>query len=370
MNFLIAPNAFKGTFTAREAVMILEDVLVQEYPGATYLSQPVADGGDGTCELLIASLGLEKVFCNSLNAVGRPILGFYGWEASTKTAYLDVSTCSGVAPLKLEERNPRLTSTFGTGLLIQDAIKRGASQLVLGLGGSATVDIGAGILQALGFLFLDVHGREIAAFSPDFLKRSKHIQRPLKLPAISFSLLCDVKNSFFGSNGAVRVFGPQKGIKEDELEGMEMITSDFVELLSRKSKGSVVMDQEGFGAAGGIALGLNQFFSCKLEFGAPYFFEKVEMSEKVAAADWIITGEGKYDCQSEAGKASYELLQLARKQGKRIALIASGKEGHNSGFDTVLELPALDFSQADYKKKAQEQIQGLFKEVLKKGIFS
>ena len=368
MNFLIAPNAFKGTFTALEAVSILEEILGQEYPGATYLSQPVADGGDGTCELLIASLGLEKVFCNSLNAVGRPILGFYGWEEFTKTAYLDVSTCSGIGELKSEERNPRLTSTYGTGVLIQDAVKRGARELVLGLGGSATVDVGAGILQAMGFLFLDAHGREIAAFSPDFLKRSKHIQRPLKLPAISFSLLCDVKNPFFGSNGAVRVFGPQKGIKEDELEATELITLDFVELLARKSKG-LWMDQEGFGAAGGIALGLNQFFPSKLEFGAPYFFEKVGMSEKVAAADWIITGEGQYDRQSEAGKACYELLQLARKQGKKIALIASGKEGYNSGFDTVLELPALDFGQPDFKKKAREHFQGLLREAITNKVF-
>jgi glycerate kinase len=149
---------------------------------------------------------------------------------------------------------------------------------------------------------------------------------------------------------------------------MELITSDFVELLARKSKG-LWMDQEGFGAAGGIALGLNQFFPSKLEFGAPYFFEKVGMSEKVAAADWIITGEGRYDRQSEAGKACYELLQFARKQGKKIALIASGKEGHNSGFDTVLELPALDFSQPDFKNKAQEQIQGLLREAISNKVF-
>jgi glycerate kinase len=368
MKFLIAPNAFKGTFTALEAVSMLEVILGQEYPGATYLSQPVADGGDGTCELLIASLGLEKVSCNSLNAVGRPIFGFYGWDASTKTAYLDVSTCSGIAGLKLEERNPSLTSTYGTGILIQDAVKRGARELVLGLGGSATVDVGAGILQAMGFLFLDANGRETAAFSPDFLKRCKHIQRPLKLPAISFTLLCDVKNPFFGSNGAVCVFGPQKGIKEAELEAMELITSDFVELLSRKSKREL-MDQEGFGAAGGIALGLNQFFPCKLEFGAPYFFEKVGMSKKVTDADWIITGEGRYDRQSEAGKACYELLQLARKQGKKIALIASGKEGYNSGFDAVMELPALDFAQPDLKKKAREQIQGLLREAITNKVF-
>lgn len=368
MKFLIAPNAFKGTITALEAVTMLEEVLEQEYPAATYLSQAVADGGDGTCELLIASLGLEKQFCSSLNAIGQPILGFYGWEESTKTAYLDVSTCSGIGGLKLEERIPRLASTFGTGLLIQEAVKRGARELVLGLGGSATVDIGAGILQALGFLFLDVHGREIAAFSPDFLKRSKHIQRPLKLPDISFSLLCDVKNPFFGSNGAVRVFGPQKGIKEDEFEEIELITSDFVELLARKSKG-VRVDQEGFGAAGGIALGLNQFFPCKLEFGAPYFFEKVGMSEKVANADWIITGEGQYDHQSEEGKGCYQLKLLAQKHGKKIVLIASGKEGYSSGFDAVLELPALDFSDPIYKKKAREQFQGLLREVISTGLF-
>jgi glycerate kinase len=368
MRFLIAPNAFKGTFTALEAVSMLEEVLGQEYTAAAYLSQAVADGGDGTCELLIASLGLEKVFCSSLNAIGQPILGFYGWEESTKTAYLDVSTCSGIGVLKPQNRNPSLTSTFGTGILIQESINRGAKQVVLGLGGSATVDIGSGILQAIGFLFLDEHGRELPTFSPDFLKRSKHIQRPLKLPDISFSLLCDVKNPFFGQNGAVRVFGPQKGIKEAELEAMELITSDFVELLSRKSKREL-MDQEGFGAAGGIALGLNQFFPCKLEFGAPYFFEKVGMSKKVTDADWIITGEGRYDRQSEAGKACYELLQLARKLDKKIALIASGKEGHNSGFDAILELPALDLAQPDFKKKAREQIQGLLREAISKKVF-
>ena len=368
MRFLIAPNAFKGTFTALEAVSMLEEVLAQEYPAATYLSQAVADGGDGTCELLIASIGLKKVCCSSLNAIGQPILGFYGWEDSTKTAFLDVSTCSGIGVLKPQNRDPGLTSTFGTGLLIQEAINRGAKQVVLGLGGSATVDIGAGILQAMGFLFLDEHGRELPAFSLDFLKRCRHIQRPLKLPDISFSLLCDVKNPFFGQNGAVRVFGPQKGIKEAELEAMEGITSDFVDLLSRKSK-SGLMDQEGFGAAGGIALGLNQFFPCKLEFGAPYFFEKVGMSEKVAASDWIITGEGRYDLQSEAGKACYELLQLAREQGNKIALIASGKEGRNSGFDAVLELPALDFAQPDFKKKAREQFQGLLREAISRKVF-
>ena len=258
MKFLIAPNAFKGTITALEAVTMLEEVLEQEYPAATYLSQAVADGGDGTCELLIASLGLEKQFCSSLNAIGQPILGFYGWEESTKTAYLDVSTCSGLGVLPIQARVPSLTSTFGTGILIQHAIQKGAKHLILGLGGSATIDLGVGILQALGFLFLDQNGRELPAFSPEFLKRCRHIQRPLRLPDVSFTCLCDVRNPFFGSNGAIRVFGPQKGMKEAEIEATEVSTAAMVELLLRKSP-SPVLDQPGFGAAGGIALGLAQF---------------------------------------------------------------------------------------------------------------
>jgi glycerate kinase len=177
-----------------------------------------------------------------------------------------------------------------------------------------------------------------------------------------------VRNPFFGPKGAVRVFGPQKGVKEAEIEATEVSTADFVDLLQRKSSNRI-LDQPGFGAAGGIAFGLAQFFPCQLEFGALYFFEQVNLEEKVRQADWILTGEGQYDAQSEAGKACYELLQLARKQGKKIALIASGKEGYDSGFDAVLELPVLDFGQPDFKKKAREQFQGLLREAISNRVF-
>jgi len=368
MRFLIAPNAYKGTFTALEAVALIEEELVHAYPSSQFTSQALADGGDGTCALLANSLGLERIECLSLNAIGQPIPGFYAWEPSSKTAFLDVSTCSGLGVLPTYAREPSLASTFGTGILIQHAIQKGAKHLILGLGGSATIDLGAGILQALGFLFLDLNGREIPAFSPEFLKRSRHIQRPLRLPEVSFTCLCDVRNPFFGPKGAVRVFGPQKGVKEAEIEATEVSTADFVDLLQRKSSNRV-LDQPGFGAAGGIAFGLAQFFPCQLEFGAPYFFEQVNLEEKVRQADWILTGEGQYDAQSEEGKACFELRQLAHKHGKKIALIASGKEGHASGFDAVLELPPLDFSDPAYKKKALEQFQGLLREAISTGLF-
>lgn len=368
MRFLIAPNAYKGIFTALEAVDLIEGGIVEAYPASQFTSQGLADGGDGTCALLADSLGLERIACLSLNAIGQPIAGFYAWDASTNTAYLDVSTCSGIGVLPTHAREPSLTSTFGTGILIQQAIQKGAKHLILGLGGSATLDLGAGILQALGFLFLDQHGREFPAFSWEFLKRCRHIQRPLRLPNVSFTFLCDVRNPFFGSKGAVPVFGPQKGLMEAEIVVTEASAVAFVDLLQRKSR-SPILDQPGFGAAGGIAFGLVQFFPCQLEFGAPYFFEKVGMTEKVIATDWIITGEGHYDRQSEEGKACFELKELARKHGKKIALITSGKEGYSAGFDAVLELPPLDFPNPDNKKKAREQFQGLLREAIRKKIF-
>lgn len=369
MRFLIAPNAYKGTFTALEAVALIKEVLVQGYPSSQFTSQALADGGDGTCALLADSLGLERIDCLSLNAIGQPLVGFFAWEESSKIAFLDVSTCSGLGALSTYAREPSLTSTFGTGILIQHAIQKGAKHLILGLGGSATIDLGTGILQALGFLFLDQNGRELSAFSPEFLKRCRHIQRPLRLPKVSFTCLYDVRNPFFGLNGAVRVFGPQKGVKEAEIEATEVSTAAMVELLLRKSP-SPVLDQPGFGAAGGIAFGLAQFFPCSMEYGAQYFFKQVNLEEKVKQVDWILTGEGKYDLQSEEGKASFELKQMAHKQGKKIALIASGKEGCASGFDAVLELPALDFSDLNYKKKAQEEFQGLLREAVSTGLFN
>ncbi len=368
MRFLIAPNAYKGTFTALEAVALMEEVLGQEDPFSVWISQALADGGDGTCALLAESLNLERIDCLSLNAIGQPISGFFAWEAASKTAYLDVSTCSGIGVLQEHARQPSLTSTFGTGILIQHAIQKGAKRLILGLGGSATIDLGAGILQALGFLFLDQNGREIPAFSPEFLNRCRHIQRPLRLPEVAFTFLCDVKNSFLGPNGAVRIFGPQKGLREAELEATEVSTTDFMELLLRKST-DPISDQPCFGAAGGIAFGLAQFFPYQLEFGAPYFFKQVNLEEKVQQVDWILTGEGQYDLQSEEGKACFQLKELARKYSKKIALIASGKEGHRSGFDAVLELPSLDFSDTDYKKKAREQFQGLLRNAIATQVF-
>ncbi|MBN7813153.1 glycerate kinase [Algoriphagus sp. H41] len=365
MNFLIAPNAFKGTIAADDAATLIAGE-INKRPGTNCLQQPVADGGDGTCQLLIDSLGLEKVPVRTLNAVGQGAMGYFGWDPVELKAYLDISTASGIGVLDKHQRDPYITSTFGTGLLIRAAVDYGAKEVILGLGGSATVDMGIGILSALGVLFLDENGREIPAFSPGYLRKIQHIQRSPQVPVIAFTLLCDVRNPFLGAEGAVPVFGPQKGLKEDQMHEFHKDCERVLDLLIRKSKRDWV-DSPGFGAAGGVALGLSFFFPSEIRFGASYFFELVEMREKVLWSDWIVTGEGQYDSQSDQGKASYELLGLAKTLDKKTALITSGQGARDSGFDVVLELPSLDFSRVDFRERARENLKKVVSQAMAEG---
>lgn len=355
MKFVIAPNAFKGTIDADQAAQIIQQALVAQLPGANWDICPIADGGDGTCLLLGKQLNLTAHDCLALNPIGRPIQGSFFFINSEKKAYLDISTVSGIQWLKLHEINAQVTSSYGTGELIRHAVGMGAEHIVLGLGGSATVDMGTGILRALGFLFLDDKGREIPQFSPGFLSRIAHIQQPIKPIAIDVTCLCDVRNPFFGKEGAIPVFGPQKGIKPEDFSRFEEDAKYVFDLLKAKSRLDLI-DQAGFGAAGGIALGLSAFFPVRIEEGAKFFFDQVEMEGRIKDADWIITGEGKYDSQSTGGKGSYELLQLARKHGKKTMLITSGRVGNESGFDKVVQLKDLDFQASDLIEQAEKNL--------------
>lgn len=364
MKILISPNAFKGTMSATEAGEIIDNFLKESCSCIQTKMIPIADGGDGTCELLTKALGLKQISTWTLDPFGRPVLGTFGWDTNSKKAFIDVSTASGIGLIGNDPKNPFVASTFGTGLLIQKAVEEGAKEIILGLGGSATIDLGVGILAALGISFLDEKGRELTPFSPDYLGRICHIQRPPRLPKIRFTCLCDVRNTFSGRNGAVPVFGPQKGLNEQEFDSYENTCEKVIQMISSKVKNSFE-DQAGYGAAGGIALGLSVFFPLEIEFGASYFFEKVNLENEVKWSDAVITGEGKYDSQSSEGKACFELLQLAINQQKKSILITSGKEAFDVGFNEVLVLPELNFSDSDYKTKARENLLGLLKAELK-----
>ncbi|SFT47840.1 glycerate kinase [Algoriphagus locisalis] len=355
MNVLISPNAFKGTMSAREAGEIIKDFVEGKFPTVNTALIPIADGGDGTCELLTELLNLEKKSSWSLDAIGRPIPCFYGWEDQLKKAYIDVSAASGIASIEEWKLDPSVASSFGTGMLIKQAIDLGAEEVVLGLGGSATVDLGVGILSALGVVFLDKNGRELTQFSPDYLSKIFHIQKSPGIPKVKFRCLCDVQNTFFGDRGAVPVFGPQKGIQADRIKPYEEICGKVVDQLFQKQK-KVFIDKPGFGAAGGIALGLSAFFETEINFGSAYFFEKVNLGNQVKWADITLTGEGRYDDQSAEGKACYELRKLAHDHSKKVLLITSGADPGTQLFDQVLTLPELDFSASDFKIKARKNL--------------
>jgi glycerate 2-kinase len=355
MNWLVAPNAFKGTIEADRAAELIKEAIMASNVAHKVSSCPIADGGDGTCYLLSEILGLEKINALACGPLGRPMAGFFSMEEITRTAFLDVSTVSGIKWLKEFQKDPWTCSSYGTGELVVRAIAQGAKEIVMGLGGSATVDMGTGILRALGFLFLDEGGREIPVFSPGFLDKVAHIQQTKTNIDIKFTILCDVENTYFGDRGAIPVFGPQKGLKEGDLGKFEAASKKVFDLLRKKSRLNLV-DKKGFGAAGGIALGLSAFFDTRLVSGAGYFFEKVQMADRIRNADIIITGEGRYDQQSDEGKGSYELLKMAHALGKQIWLITSGMDARGSGFDRVLELPDLDFGSAELVSQAEQNL--------------
>jgi glycerate kinase len=369
MKILISPNAFKGTISAQKAGEIISEFIHSNFASVETRIYPIADGGDGTCQLLTNALNLKYIVSWSLNVYGLPVPSYFGWDSNSFKAYIDVSTVSGLGALTGEDLNPRLASTYGTGIIIQEAIALGAKEIVLGLGGSATIDLGIGILAAIGLEFLDEKGRILTLFSPDYLKRIKHIQRTPRMPKVNFVCLYDVKNQLFGNTGSIPVFGPQKGLSEKEFPEYVTRFYELIEMIYKKSKKTFV-DKEGYGAAGGVAAGLSAFFSTKLKIGSSYFFDQIDLDSKLLWADLVITGEGRYDSQSNAGKASYELLLRAKKQGRKIALITSGKKGITDGFELVISLPDLDFSSKDLNQLAEKNLNFALNSSLKSDFWS
>ncbi|MGY6562294.1 MAG: glycerate kinase family protein [Luteibaculaceae bacterium] len=355
MKILVAPNAFKGTLESYEAA----EIIAQNLPASFSVDLcPIADGGDSTCMLLGKNLGLTKINFETFDPLGRKHVSFCFYDALNEHLFIDVSSATGVKYVKKEERNPKLTSTYGTGFILKEMFDNYAIQKVtLGLGGSSTIDLGLGILQALGVAFYNDKGTALPPFESELLFKIKSIsaEQIERYSAVKFEILCDVKNTFFGSNGAIPVFGPQKGVTQDEFPIYTKAAEHIFSLFKKHNPN--LLDKEGFGAAGGIAMGISTFFNTTLVEGSQYFFRLVDMEERIKNCAILITGEGRYDSQSEEGKGSYALLQWAKKMNKRSVLITSGTITEaESGFSQVIRLPDLNFTKADYKERAKENL--------------
>jgi glycerate kinase len=356
MRVLVAPDKFKGSLGARQVAENIAVGIRDVIPDAQIEIAPVADGGEGTAEVICNARSGEWVTCRTHGPLGNPIEARYVWLSDNASAVIEMSETAGLRALKNGMRDVLRANTFGVGEMLLDASKRGAREIIVGLGGSVTNDGGFGMARALGFRFFERH-KEIentvdlisvarieaavaAGVSP---ARSSEMQpifasggpRQIKIVAA-----CDVKNPLLGENGATRTFAPQKGATPEELEILEGALTRLADTVAREL-GCDFRNNPGAGAAGGLGFGLMSFCSAELRPGFDVVADAVELEEKIKAADVVITGEGKLDTQTLEGKAPAGVARLARKFGKRVFAVvgrAAPDQQVRDIFDGVYEL--------------------------------
>lgn len=399
MKVVVAIDSFKGSLSSIDAGNAAKAGILKVYKDADVVVKPLADGGEGTTEALVDGLGGELVYVDVTGPLGERTRAKYGILSDRKTAVMEMAQAAGITLLKREALNPWKATTFGVGEMIADAVNRGCREFIVGIGGSATTDGGVGMLQALGVEFLDSEGNEIGCGICDLDKieqiRTEHMMPELR--ACHFQIACDVKNPLCGKNGAVYVFGAQKGVKESEksifdekmrhyadmteklmsMHSSEINMSSYITDMSSSgtNMSSYIADmhsseinmsnpimntrsscQEGAGAAGGLGFAfLNYFPNAQLKSGIDIVLAAVELEKVLADADIVITGEGCLDFQTAMGKVPVGVARLAKKYGCKVIAFAGGvtkdagkcnDEGIDAFFPIVRGVTTLDEAMA------------------------
>ncbi len=320
---LIAPDSFKGSLTSPQVADAIEEGILKVIPGCQTVKIPVADGGEGTCEALVNARGGKMVWVEANDPLMRPSQAFYGLIDGGSTAVIEMAAASGLMLLSPQEYNPLLTTTFGTGQLIKDALKRDCRNFLIGIGGSATNDAGTGMLRALGYRFPDA-GREKTAEGGQSLQHIVSVDESGMIPALKearFTVACDVTNPFSGRDGAAYVYAPQKGANPAMVEALDKGLESFRQLVLKQKKLDLNRIS-GSGAAGGLGGGLVAFLNAELKPGIEMVLEAVNFKEHLIGADLVITGEGRLDGQTIQGKAPAGVL--ARAKQNNVPVIAIG----------------------------------------------
>lgn len=336
MKILIAPDKFKGTLSSIEICEILEKSIVATTENVEVTCLPIADGGDGSLAALLPSLDLEQVKVNSVDPLGRSIASFY--YRKNNVAYIELAHTSGLVLLSSEERDPSQTSSFGTGLVIQEALLSGCQTINLFIGGSATNDAGSGIASALGVTFYNEKGDLLDA-NGGHLKEIKKIKESpfLKPLTLQMNILCDVANPLLGQNGATHIYARQKGADDTMIKFLEDGMTHFSTVLS-DHYGLDVSSVNGGGAAGGIGAGLRAMLGAELVPGFETIAAWLQLEDKIKDADIVITGEGALDDQSLQGKVVSGVAAICQKYQKPLVLMV----GQNRlDMDAVNKLNAI-----------------------------
>lgn len=343
MRILIAPDKFKGSLSANQVAQILADVLRQQFAHAEIDLCPIADGGEGTAEAIVTAARGSWVECQTVDAQHRPLIARYGLLSGLRgdEAVIEMSAASGLARVSDRPLDPATASTYGTGLLLRDALRRRVQRILIGIGGSATNDGGTGMAQALGFRF---HGAAAAgpgslgedlATLPRDLDQLAQISRPRRglqdssVPRLPCEVVvaCDVTNPLLGPQGCTRVFGAQKGVQDPAY--FERRLERLVQIVER-DLGVSASEAVGAGAAGGLGYGLMAFCGATLRPGFELIADLIDLRRRVEAADFVITGEGRIDAQTLYGKGPMGVARLARELGKPVVAIAGQIEDRES----------------------------------------
>lgn len=344
MKVVIAPDSFKGSLTAKEAAENIKLGIKRVYKDIDIECIPMADGGEGTVQSLVDVTGGKILTAAVTGPLLEKIEAFYGILGDGKTAVIEMAAASGLPLVSEEKRNPMITTTYGTGELIKNALDMGCRNIIIGIGGSATNDGGLGMAKALGVKFLDEAGEDIGHGGGSLSKLHTIDLSGIddRLKDCSITAACDVDNPLCGPRGATYVFGPQKGAQGDMLEILDRNLEHYARIV-KDTLGVDIKDIPGAGAAGGLGGGLIAFLGVKLQRGIDIVIETVQLEKHIKDADLVITGEGMMDYQTQYGKTPYGVAQAAKKQGLPVVALV-GQIGRNAnvlyelGIDSIFSI--------------------------------
>ncbi len=314
MKVLIAIDSFKGSISSLEAGASAKAGILRVCPDAKCIVKPLADGGEGTAEAFVSGMGGEWIFMDVCGPYGECVQGKYAYIPEKKQAILEMAESSGIT--KSTRREPLETTTFGVGEMILDALHRGATSFIIGIGGSATNDGGLGMLQALGYVFLDAEGIAVEKYTK-CLSKIQSIDESNVSPLLqncTLQVACDVNNPLCGTNGATYIYGPQKGVT-DEMKGeLDNALSHFAEITAQHF-GSDLQHHAGAGAAGGLGFALLSYLRADMQSGIDLVLGELDLERHMAGCDYVITGEGRLDKQTAMGKGPIGIAKMGKSVG-------------------------------------------------------
>ncbi|MCU6175548.1 glycerate kinase [Citrobacter cronae] len=362
MKIVIAPDTYKESLSALEVATAIELGFREIWPEAEYVKIPVADGGEGTVEAMVAAMQGHLVHVDVTGPLGNTIQAFYGLSGDERSAFIEMAAASGLEQVPANLRDPLKTTSWGTGELIRHALDAGVEHIIIGIGGSATNDGGAGMVQALGARLLDAQDEDIAhgAMGLESLARIDISQLDPRLAGCRIEVACDVTNPLTGKEGASVVFGPQKGATAEMIPRLDRALTHYAQLIARDLDVNV-LELAGGGAAGGMGAALYAFCGAQLRRGIEIVTDALRLDACVADADLVVTGEGRIDSQTIHGKVPVGVAKIAKRYNKPVIGIAGSLTAdvgvvHEHGLDAVFSVIYTICTLDEALKNASENV--------------